>query len=406
MNCFKGGNCPKAGIKIHESDNDYYNNTNNSYTNNNTNNSYTNNNTKNSYTNNSYTNNNTKNSYTNNSYTNNSYTNNSYTNNNTHNCYTNNSYENNYGNNLINKNSNLTKPVDFYNTTLDTLDLDINNYSLEDLYRLFNIQNNILNDVSLKSAKQIVLKMHPDKSRLDAKYFLFFSKAYKTLFSIYEFQNKSTNKSYKDEDYFDESNKRVLDNMFENNKKFKDSKSFNSWFNKSFEKHRIDNPIEQGYGDWLKSDEDFLNIEENVIKGNMNEVFEKKKKQIQAVSVYNGVTDMFSSTLGASLLNGESSFTTDSYTDLRQAYTETLIPVTQEDYDKIPKFKNINEYKTNRDRLDTNPLSKEESERILLKQKNDMDQQSAALAFKYAQESEKVKQRQQSFWGDIKQLMG
>lgn len=309
-------------------------------------------------------------------------------------------------NNYINKSSNLSKPVDFYNTTLDTLDLDLDNYSLLDLYRLFNIQSNNLSDVSMKEAKQIVLKMHPDKSRLDAKYFLFFSKAYKTLFSIYEFQNKSTKKTYKDEDYFEEGNKGILDNMFETNKKFKDPKNFNSWFNESFEKHRIDNPIDEGYGEWLKGDDDFLNIGENVTKGNMNEVFERKKKQIQALTVYNGVTDMFSSSLGGSLLTGDSSFTTDTYTDLRQAYTETLIPVTQEDYDKMPKFKNLNEYKTNRDRLDSNPLSKEESERILLKQKNEMDQQSAALAFKYAQESEKVKQKQQSFWGDIKRLTG
>jgi hypothetical protein len=342
MNCYKGGSCPKSGIKIHEYPNK--------------------------------------------------------------NEVTRNSQLLNIDNIIMNKNSNLVKPVDFYNTTLDTLDLDINNYSLNDLYKLFNIHDNFLTDISLKDAKQIVLKMHPDKSKLDAKYFLFFSKAYKTLFSIYEFQNKSTKKTYKDEDFYDDSNKHVLDNMFESNKDFKDPKNFNNWFNQSFEKHRLDNPIEQGYGDWLKSDDDFMNVSENVTKGNMNEVFERKKKQIQALSVYTGVTDMFSSTLGGSLLTGDSTYTTDSYTDLRQAYTETLIPVTQEDYEKMPKFKNLNEYKSNRDRIDSTPLSKEESERILLKQKNDMDQQSAALAFKYAQEAEKVKQRQQSFWGDIKQL--
>ena len=33
----------------------------------------------------------------------------------------------------------------------------------------------------------------------------------------------------------------------------KDGANFNKWFNESFEKHRIDNPTEQGYGDWLKS---------------------------------------------------------------------------------------------------------------------------------------------------------
>jgi len=305
-----------------------------------------------------------------------------------------------------NASSQLSKPVNFHNTTLDTLDLNLDHYSLEDLYNLFNIYNGVLDEPNLKTAKQIVLKMHPDKSRLDSKYFLFFSNAYKRLYGIYEFQNKSTKKTYKDEDFFDDSNRNVLNNMFEKNKDFKDPANFNSWFNKTFEKHRLENPNEQGYGDWLKTEEGIIHINENVTKGNMNDIFEEKKKQIQAVSIYTGVTDMYSSSFGASLLNGGDNFTSDNYTDLRQAYTETLIPVTQDDYEKMHKFNNISEYKAHRDKVDTTPLTKEEGERKLLSQKQQMDQESAALAFKYAQEAEKAKQKQSSFWGDIKQLTG
>ena len=303
------------------------------------------------------------------------------------------------------KQSKLAKPVSFKNTTLNSLDLDLDNYSLDDLYHLFNIDGGHLSEDTLKSAKQIVLKMHPDKSQLDSKYFLFFSKAYKRLFSIYEFQNKSTKKEYKEGyEYYDEGNKAILDNMFEKNKEFKDPKNFNSWFNESFEKQRVDNPIEQGYGDWLKSDEGFISVNENVTKGNMNEVFEQKKKQIQALTVYTGVTDMFSSTFGGSLLDGGGDFSTDNYTDLRQAYTETLIPVTQEDYNKMQKFNNVSEYKAHRERVDVAPLSKEEAERKLLQQQQQHDQHSAALAFKYAQQAEKVKEKQKGFWSELKQI--
>ena len=105
---------------------------------------------------------------------------------------------NDYTQNNNNKQSQLSKPVSFQNTTLNSLDLDLDHYSLEDIYHLFNISENKLTEDTLKGAKQIVLKMHPDKSHIDSKYFLFFSKAYKRLFSIYEFQNKSTNKKYKD----------------------------------------------------------------------------------------------------------------------------------------------------------------------------------------------------------------
>ena len=313
---------------------------------------------------------------------------------------------NNNANTNTNKISNLKTPVSFQSTTIHSLDLELDNYSLDDLYHLFNIPNSTLSEESLKSAKQIVLKMHPDKSRLDSKYFLFFSKAYKRLFGIYEFQNKSLKKTYKDEEFFDDSNRNVLNQMFENNKDLKDSKNFNSWFNQSFEKHRLEDPLEQGYGDWLKSDEGFQNIDENVTKNNMNEIFEQKKKQIQAVSVYTGVNSMMSSSFGGSSLGTNDNFTSDNYTDLRQAYTETLIPVTQEDYEKMQKFNNVSEYKAHREKVDVTPLTKEEGERQLYQQKTQMDQESAALAFKYAKESEKSKEKQNGFWSDIKHITG
>jgi hypothetical protein len=293
------------------------------------------------------------------------------------------------------------------NNTMHSIDLDLDNYSLEDLYNLFNIPGNTLTEPVLKNAKQIVLKMHPDKSRLDSKYFLFFSKAYKRLYGIYEFQNKShnKNKSYKDEDFFNESNKNTLNNLFDKNKEFKNPKNFNKWFNDSFEKHRLENPNEIGYGDWLKTDDGIMNISENVTKSNMNEIFEQKKKQQQLLSVYTGVTDLYSSNLGASsLLSSNDNFTTELYTDLRQAYTETLIPVTNEDYENIPKYNNVSEYKKQRDTSLSAPLSTEESHNILLRRSNALDQESSALAFKYAQESEKTKQKQQEFWGDIRHI--
>jgi hypothetical protein len=147
-----------------------------------------------------------------------------------------------------------------------------------------------------------------------------------------------------------------------------------------------------------------MNISENVTKGNMNEIFEQKKKQIQALSVYQGVTDTFSSSLGGSLLLDEGNFSSDTYTDLRQAYTETLIPVTLEDYERMPKYNNFNEYKKHRDNVDTTPLTKEQGERMLYNKEAELEQQSAALAFKYAKEAEMAKQKQKGFWGDIKQI--
>lgn len=314
---------------------------------------------------------------------------------------------------------NKKQSVNFHKTTLLELDLDVDNYSLDDLYNLFNISNNnnsnqVLDEHSLKGAKQIVLKMHPDKSQLDSKYFLFFSKAYKRLYSIYEFQNKSDKKTERDlkKDYFEDSNKTVLDNMFQTKTELKDPKNFNSWFNDKFDKHKlVDDESNNGYGDWMKSDEGLYLENDNVTQSNMNEAFEKQKKQIQALTVYNGVTVSYASFSGGGSLLGEqsSNFSGSSsglgFTDLRQAHIETIIPITQDDYDNIPKYKNLNEYKTNRDRVDITPLTTAESERILLQNKSVLDQESAATAYKYAKQAEKAKANQRSFWGDIKQLL-
>lgn len=354
-NCYKGnGSCPKAGIKIHETP-----------------------------TNGNYSNKNAKNTNT-----------------------------------LTNSEdlfrpSQVRTPVNFYQTSLSNLDLELDHYSLEDLYKLFNIPDQELSEQSLKSAKQIVYKMHPDKSQLDAKYFRFFSAAYKRVFSIFEFQNKSLNKrlatSKGDNDFYDESNKDVLNNLFEQNKGLKDPKNFNSWFNDKFLKHQGEDDIgNKGYGDWLKSDEGLYTVNDNVTKANMNDAFEKQKKQIQSLTTYQGINDNFSAFSGSLLGDQSDNFTGSNgalgYTDLRQAHVESVIPVTQDDYDRMPKYKSLSEYKASRDTSDVSPLSKQESERMLLKQGQNLEKQSAALAYKYAQQSERAKQNSSSFFSDLRQI--
>jgi len=306
--------------------------------------------------------------------------------------------------------STVRTPVNFYQTSLNNLDLELDHYSLEDLYKLFNIPEHQLSEQSLRSAKQIVYKMHPDKSQLDPKYFRFFSAAYKRVFSIFEFQNKSLNKRPATDDFYDDSNKDILNNMFEQNKTLKDPKNFNSWFNEKFEKHssKDDEQTNKGYGDWLKSDEGLYSVNDNITKANMNEAFEKQKRQIQALTTYQGVNELNSSFSGSLLGDQSDNFTGSNgalgYTDLRQAHIESVIPVTQDDYDKMPKYKSLSEYKARRDNVDVSPLSKQEAERMLLQQGQDLEKQSAALAYKYAQQLERSKQNNQSFFTDLRQI--
>jgi len=309
--------------------------------------------------------------------------------------------------------------VDYNKSGYETLDLKIENYSREELYNLFGFKSYaILTEENMKEAKKIVLKTHPDKSRLDNQYFVFFGKAYQKLREIYEFQNKTNKKTTDTAEYFDVQNEngRVLDKMFDMKKDLKDANNFNSWFNAQFEKHRLEDPTEHGYGNWLKSDEDIIFTPQNINKDSMGREIEKRKKEIQALTPYKGVGDAFlsSSAGGSALMEYNSNFTSGSlfngggggmgYTDLRQAYAESVIPVTEDDYNKVQKFKSIDEYKRHRETANTNPLSKEEALRQLYHQDKQKNEESAALAFYYAQQSEKAKKNDSEFWSGLKQL--
>ena len=204
--------------------------------------------------------------------------------------------------------------------------------------------------------------------------------------------------------------KTVISNYIPHKTPFKPN--FNEWFNSQFDKHKLEDSHETGYGDWLKSNEDVV-IMPNVSKSDMAAEMEKRKKQVQSLITYNGVSETSSSTFGGStLMSYDNNFTAGSlfsdegmtYTDLRQAYAESVIPVTEDDYNKVKKFRNIGEYKRHRESVDTTPLEKEEAMRQLYLQNKQKDEESAALAFYYAQQSEKAKESQQSFWSGLKQL--
>lgn len=306
--------------------------------------------------------------------------------------------------------------VEYNKSGYESIDLNVENYSREELYKLFGFKTSvILTEESMKEAKKIVLKTHPDKSRLDNQYFIFFGKAYNKLKQIYEFQNKTNKKITDTNEYYDSQNTQVLDKMFDMKKDLKKPEKFNDWFNKQFEKHKLEDTNENGYGNWLKSDEDIIFTPQNINKDSMGREMEKRKKEIQALTPYKGFSDSFNSSSvgGSSLMEYNSNFTSGTlfsgdggmgYTDLRQAYAESVIPVTEDDFNKSQKFKSVNEYKRHRDTVDTQPLSKEEALRQLYLEDKQKNEESSALAYYHAQQLEKAKNNNQEFWSGLKQL--
>jgi hypothetical protein len=294
---------------------------------------------------------------------------------------------------------------------MDTLDLDINNYNLNDILTLFKLEYDF-DENALKNAKRIVLQTHPDKSRLPAKYFIFYSKAYKVLYNIHEFRNKSSDK--REENYATLSNEdknRLLENFFEKNKPLKEANGFNTWFNEQFEKNKLKTEAdESGYGEWLTSNQD-LEPEKRISQAEMASEFMKKKNQVRSLIVHKDVNEIYANNLGASELttNAPEEYSSDlfsnlSYQDLKRAHTESVIPVTDEDYHKIQKFKNVNEYTAHRNTQDTKPLSETQALEYLKNRTQAGDKEATTRAYELAKQVEHSKQNNQTFWGNIMKI--
>lgn len=237
-------------------------------------------------------------------------------------------------------------------------DLDIDNYSLQDLLLLLNLEEDFT-EHDLRQSKKIVLNLHPDKSKLDAKYFLFYSKVYKLVYGIFQHKNKKYDKDYNGEEYdknsgLDESIKRLLDKggLINTNK----TKDFNKKFNELFEKNVLkDNS--NGYEDWFRNNHE----EDNNPKiglSQFDEEFEKRKTKTKSMIQYTGVQDMYANT-GASFLDNDENtssysselFSNFQYEDLKQAHNNSVIPVNREDYNNVKKYQNLDDLKKQRNEI-------------------------------------------------------
>jgi hypothetical protein len=297
---------------------------------------------------------------------------------------------------------------------MENIDLDINNYDYQDILDLFKL-NHDFNKNQLKTAKQTVLSLHPDKSKLDKKFYLFFSKAYKILLSVYEFRekaNQSQNLSLPKEEieYLatkDEYNEKIIANLRENNK-FTNN-NFNKWFNKMFEEIKLNNDYnDEGYGDWLKN----IDNDDNLICNNLNEINEKIKikKQILRENQLTkfSVINEFNNTSYCDLTNSKPQeyssglFSKFQFEDLKRAHEESIVPVTDDDYNK--NYNSIDDIKIKRQQQNLEPLSQSKSAEIMNNQNNQENVINSHRAYKLYQQQELIESANKKWWASLKQI--
>jgi len=300
------------------------------------------------------------------------------------------------------------------NKNLD-IDLNIENYNFNDLLKLFNLKNNFC-DNELRNCYKIVVQTHPDKSGLDKKYFLFYTQAFKILKKVYEYNNKKSsvlNEAKSKIEYIglseDEKGKQLLIKELQETR----PGEFNKWFNSTFESLNLNNESNDGYGEWLKSDEGLTGESDGVEKcGSMNQLhstINNKKQSLcalitkQEIREYNTLGN--NNNLDSNVKEYSSGiFNKLQYDDLKKVHLESVIPVCENDYEKIKKFNSTDALIYYRNRQELKPISKEKANEHLTNYYNTLDKESCELAYRLTKQAEEAEKKNEILWNSLRRI--
>ena len=272
---------------------------------------------------------------------------------------------------------------------MEHLDLNINNYDLNSLLSLFNLAHNF-SYKDLKTSIKKLYKIHPDKSGLDPKYFIFFKEAYTILLNIYKFKNKSSN-TFREDFYARDKHIKL--------KSLIDSDNFNNNFNKLFEdtfKRET-----HGYGKWLKED-----TPPDYEGHNRKTYFSNKRKNI----IIKPNTDFYYEQSGINNLDNsdQNEYVCDKHAnlkfdDIRKVYSETFIPVDDSDK-RINEHQSLEQLKLHRKNQHVTILTNEESQQYFNKQENDISNTSNNRIYTLLKQDDKYKKQQEEWWKKFNKL--
>jgi hypothetical protein len=228
--------------------------------------------------------------------------------------------------------------------------------------------------------------------------------------------------------------KRRLDEMMGINKNSKLPKhepakvsEFNKWFNEKFDQYRLkDDEAETGYDTWFRGTVDNTADTVNDDNGEGGSWADKvarlnqrkqelrnkyalvQRQELEYASDYGmGGGGGYDLTRERPQEYSSGIFGNFRYEDLKKAHTETVIPVTEEDYYKTKRFNNVNELQTFRDqsRRDLHrQTSKAEQEQIYQQTKLRQEEEDTRRAFILAKQDEISRDIHKKLYSDIFRL--
>ena len=122
--------------------------------------------------------------------------------------------------------------------------------------------------------------------------------------------------------------------------------------------------------------------------------------------IYDSVQDSMTNSFG-SMLNGNEEQVYSSnifsnsklkFEDVKVAHTETVVPVSESDFHKIPKFNSVDEYQRHRSSNMPNMLSKEESRNILNKRNVENENLATNRAYELLKQEEINSEKNKNWW--------
>lgn len=202
---------------------------------------------------------------------------------------------------------------------------------------------------------------------------------------------------------------------------------FNRWFNEKFEQYRLkDDEAETGYDAWFRgndADEDATATAEDDDSGSWADKVARLNKRKQALRNKYALVERQELEYaggGGDAGGGGYDLTRERpqeyssgifgnlrYEDLKKAHTETVIPVTEEDYYNTKRFNSINELQTFRDQSRRDlykQTSKQEQEQIYEQTKMRQEEEDTRRAFILAKQDEISRDIHKKLYSDMFRL--
>lgn len=297
-----------------------------------------------------------------------------------------------------------------------THNLDIQTYSLEELLGLFGLTTYNISTNDLRQAKKRVLMLHPDKSKLESKYFLFYKKAFDVIVQFYDNQNRQHKQVDGKELVYrptEDNDTSTSDNI---NKQINEiSKSdFQDKFNRLFESNNMGNRPDTTQNEWFKQEDNEFNIPEGKIsRSEMGDAFNRVKHQSNSLIKYNGVQEMLHTTSA-----GNSSLYEDNdqyvscdpfgklqYDDLRKVHRDqTVLAVSEHDFDQSKTYKSVDEFNRARSQYSYDPLEKEKATTMLQEQERIMNEQMMQKEYKSKLQTQQYAEKNKTVLASFLQL--